>query len=90
VMGFIKAEKPQFDVSYAVHGESTLAINGMYVEADFRRAGVGSLLLASLAREAAAADKEIVSVDCETTNPEAYGFWSRWFEPVAWALERRV
>ena len=90
VVGFIKAEEPQLDVSYAVHGESTLAINGMYVEGDSRCAGVGSLLLASLAREAAAVGKEIVSVDCETTNPEAYAFWSRWFEPVAWGLERRV
>ena len=31
-----------------------------------------------------------LSVDCETANPEAYGFWTRWFQPVAWALERRV
>lgn len=90
VVGFIKAEDPQFDVSFAVHGESTLAINGMYVEVDSRCMGVGGLLLASLAREAAAAGKEIMSVDCETTNPEAYAFWSRWFEPVAWGLERRV
>ena len=89
-MGFIKAEKPQFDVSYAVHGETTLAIDGMYVEVDSRCAGVASLLLAYLVREAAAAGKEIISVDCETTNPEAYAFWSRWFEPVAWGLERRV
>lgn len=90
VTGFIKAEEPQYDVSYAVHGESTLAINGMYVEADFRCTGVGKFLLASLVREAAAVGKEIVSVDCETTNLEAYAFWTRWFEPVAWGLERRV
>ena len=90
IVGFIKAEEPQFDVSYAVHGESTLAINGMYVEADSRSGGVGRLLLASMAREAASTGKQIVSVDCETTNPEAYAFWPRWFEPVAWCLERRV
>ena len=80
----------QNDVSYAVHEESTLAINGMYVEADSRCAGVGKFLLASSVREAAGVGKEIVSVDCETTNPEAYAFWTRWFEPVAWGLERRV
>jgi ribosomal protein S18 acetylase RimI-like enzyme len=90
VVGFIKAQEPQFDVSYAVHGESTLAINGMYVEVDSRCAGVGVSLLAHLVREAAATGKEIISVDCETTNPEAYSFWSRWFEPIAWGLERRV
>jgi hypothetical protein len=32
----------------------------------------------------------VISVDCETTNLEAYGFWSRWFWPVSWSLERRV
>ena len=90
MVGFIKAEQPQFDVTYAVHGDSTLAINGMYVTPASRRAAVGRSLLASLVREAAATGKEIVSVDCETTNPEAYAFWSRWFRPVTWSLERRV
>lgn len=90
VVGYIKAEEPQIDVSYAVHSKSTLAINGMYVESDSRCVGVGKLLLASLVREAAEVGKEIVSVDCETTNPEAYAFWSKWFEPVAYGLERRV
>ena len=58
--------------------------------AQARRAGVGGALLAALARVAAAAGRDLVSVDCETTNPEAYGFWSRWFHPVSWSLERRV
>ncbi len=57
------------DVSCSVHGESTLAINGMYVEADSRRVGVGRALLTCLVREAVAAGKEFVSMDCETTNP---------------------
>ena len=58
----------------------------MYVDADARRAGIGRLLLASLARAAEAAGKELVSVDCETTNPEAFAFWSRWLRPVTWSL----
>jgi len=90
ITGFIKATEPQNDVSYAVHGESTLAICGMYVETDSRRTGVGRSLLASLVHEAENTGKQIVSVDCETTNPEAYGFWTRWFKPVAYCLERRV
>ena len=90
IVGFIKAQEPQFDVSYAVHDASTLAINGMYVEAASRRTGVGCRLLGALARGAAAAGKTVVSVDFETTNLEAYGFWTRWFKPVTWSLERRV
>lgn len=88
--GFIKAEEPQFDVSYAVHDRVTLAINGMLVHPAFRRHGVGTALLAALAHQARASDKTLVSVDCETTNIEAFSFWTRWFEPVSWSLERRV
>ena len=89
-MGFIKAQEPQADVSHAVHGPATLAINGTYVKPGSRSAGVGTLLLASLAGHARATGREIISVDCETANLEAYGFWSRWFMPVSWGLERRV
>ena len=89
-VGYIKAQEPQDDVTHAVHGPSVLAINGMYVEPGMRRAGVGRGLLAALARRARRDGAAMMSVDCETTNPEAYAFWSRWFSPVAWGLERRV
>jgi len=90
LVGFIKAEAPQFDVSNAVHAETTLAIDGMFVAPRARAAGIGRRLLAALAEHARAQGKSMVSVDCETTNPEAYAFWSRHFRPVAWSLERRV
>lgn len=90
LLGFIKAEAPQFDVSHAVHSPATLAIDGMFVAAEKRAAGVGRSLLAALAEHARVQEKTMVSVDCETTNPEAFAFWSRHFRPVAWSLERRV
>ncbi len=34
--------------------------------------------------------KRLMSVDCETHNLEAFGFWTRLFTPVAWGFERRV
>ena len=40
--------------------------------------------------EAVVRGMEIVSVDCETTNIEAYAFWTRRFHPVTWSYERRV
>lgn len=89
-VGFIKAEAPQFDVTYAVHDPSTLAINGMYVDAESRREGVGMSLLQALVQYADSTGKQMVSVDFETTNLEAYGFWTRWFTPVSWCVERRV
>ncbi len=89
-VAFIKAEAPQFDVSDAVHGDKTLAINGMFTEDAERRQGTGSFLLRALAAEAVERGMDLVSVDCETTNLEAYAFWTRRFKPVTWSFERRV
>jgi GNAT superfamily N-acetyltransferase len=88
--GFIKAQAPQFDVSFSVHSEKTLAINGMYVRKELRGAGLGTGLLGAIARFAADAGKPLVSVDCETTNLEAFGFWTRFFAPFSWGMERRI
>ena len=89
IAGFIKAEEPQFDVSYAVHSPDTFAIDGLYVDPRFRGKGLARQLLASLADEARARGKSLMSVDCETMNPEAFRFWTRYFHPVSWSLERR-
>lgn len=89
-IGYIKAQDPQLDVSDAVHDASCLAINGMYCEPARRGRGVGTALVSALADHAAAAGKELMSVDCETHNLEAFGFWTRLFTPVAWGFERRV
>lgn len=89
-LGYIKAEAPAFDVSYAVHDETDLGINGMFVTENARRLGVGGLLLDELARTAEAEGKRMLSVDFESSNPEARGFWTRWFDPVTYSYERRL
>ncbi|MFH1569781.1 MAG: GNAT family N-acetyltransferase [Gemmatimonadota bacterium] len=48
------------------------------MDAERRREGLGRCLLTALVLHAAAAGKGMVSVDCETTNPEACAFWVRW------------
>jgi ribosomal protein S18 acetylase RimI-like enzyme len=88
-VGFIKASEPQFDVSYTVHGPATLAICGLWVEPALRRQSLARRLLTALVREGEVRGKELISVDCETTNPEARGFWLRYFRPITWSLERR-
>ncbi len=89
-VGYVKAEDPQDDVSDVVHDPSCLAINGMYCDPTVRGRGVGTALVAALAEHAAATCKPLMSVDCETHNLEAYGFWTRFFTPVTWGYERRV
>lgn len=89
-VGFIKAQEPQLDVSDVVHGPRTLAIDGAFVTTEARRLGTARRLLVELARFAEASGEELVSVDCETLNLEALAFWSRYFLPVGWSLERRL
>ncbi len=89
-VGYIKAEGAQDDVSDAVRDPGTLAISGMYVLPQARGRGIGGRLLAELSGLARNSGRPVVSVDCETTNPEAYSFWSRFFQPVSWSLERRT
>jgi GNAT superfamily N-acetyltransferase len=89
LVGFIKADPPHFDVSWFVHGAETLAICGLYVDPRSRGHGVGEALLRSLVTEGIARGHSLVSVDCETHNPEARAFWLSRFEPVTWSFERR-
>lgn len=87
--GFMKAEDPQFDVSFAVQSSEVFAIDGLFVETERRGRGIARSLLEAIVGEARARGKSLVSVDCETMNPEAFGFWTGWFAPVSWSLERR-
>ncbi|TVR55149.1 MAG: GNAT family N-acetyltransferase [Spirochaetaceae bacterium] len=87
--GFIKARNPQFDVTYCVHDDSVLAVDGLYVRPEYRGTGVGTRLLSEIVREAKSRGKRLISVDCETMNPEAYWFWIKYFKPITWSVLRR-
>jgi ribosomal protein S18 acetylase RimI-like enzyme len=89
LFGFIKADPPHFDVSWFVHDRETLAICGLYVDPAHRGMNVGATLLRELAAHAVDRGYGLVSVDCETHNPEARAFWLSRFEPVSWSFERR-
>jgi len=76
-------------VSWFVHGDLTLAICGLYVDPAIRGRSVGDNLLRALVSAGAQRGYELVSVDCETHNPEARAFWTARFKPVTWSFERR-
>ncbi|MBN1983420.1 MAG: GNAT family N-acetyltransferase, partial [Chitinivibrionales bacterium] len=88
--GFLKAQVPQDDVSDAVKDNATIAINGLYMRPQMRGRGMAQALCAALADSCRGDPFTRVSVDCETMNIEAYSFWTRWFKPVAYTLERRI
>ena len=89
LVGFIKADPPHDDVSWFVQGDSTLAICGLYVDPSIRGRSVGDNLLRALVTAGAERGYTLVSVDCETHNPEARAFWTARFKPVTWSFERR-
>jgi ribosomal protein S18 acetylase RimI-like enzyme len=89
IVGFIKADPPHFDVSWFVHDRATLAICGLYVDPAHRGRNVGATLLREIAAHAVDRGYGLVSVDCETHNPEARAFWLSHFAPVSWSFERR-
>jgi GNAT superfamily N-acetyltransferase len=88
-VGFIKAQDPQFDVTFSVHDSRTFAINGLFVQPECRGKQIARSLLKALVAEAEKRKKTLVSVDCETMNQEAYSFWSRYFTPLSWSMLRR-
>ncbi len=100
-VGFMKAAPPQMDVSWFVHSPNTLAICGLWVDPSCRGRHLGERLLRFLVTSGLAHHRDnpesgsgddmelLVSVDCETHNPEARAFWLSHFEPVTWSFERR-
>lgn len=89
LVGFVKADPPHFDVSWFVHDTATLAVCGLYVEHFARGMNVASSLLRALVTEGVMRGYSLISVDCETHNPEARSFWLSRFGPVSWTFERR-
>ena len=88
-IGYLRGEAPQFDVTYSVHHDDILGINGLWIGPDHRGRGLASALLSVFTKLSRSKGKTVLSVDCETLNPEAYGFWTRYFRPVAYGMERR-
>lgn len=90
ICGYIKAEGSQFDVSYSLEDPANLSISGLFVAPELRGQQIARQLLAALVDYGLQQGRSFMAVDCETTNLEALGFWSRFFEPVNWSYERRI
>jgi GNAT superfamily N-acetyltransferase len=73
-----------------VLSQSGVAITGAYVLPEFRGKGVAEALLDTLLAWAKAQGKTTCSVDFESSNGYAAGFWLRYFKPVCYSLLRRV
>ncbi len=83
--GYLRFEPSE---SAVVAAPTTTAITGAFVRPAYRGRGAAAALLDLALREHAARGFERCSVDFESFNPEAAGFWLRYFEPVCYSLLR--
>jgi GNAT superfamily N-acetyltransferase len=78
------------DTVQIVQDASTAAIVSAYTLASARRCGAARLLLARCLHWAKEQGYTRCSVDYESANLSASGFWGRWFTPVGYSLIRRI
>jgi GNAT superfamily N-acetyltransferase len=86
--GFMRFEPRSDGAAEIVVSPQTIAITGAFVRPQFRGEGVATALLDAALRAYAAAGFTRCSVDFESFNPEAAGFWLRYFRPVVLSLIR--
>ncbi len=75
---------------FATYHPSISNICGAFLEPDYRGQGIFSRLLVSALKDMKDHGKTRCGVDCETINPEAYRFWTKYFEPYTFSVFRRL
>lgn len=86
--GFMRFDGYEFDGAEIVESETTIKINGAYVRPACRGRGAAAGMLDAALRDYAGRGFTACAVDFESFNPEAAGFWPRYFEPVCLSLMR--
>ena len=71
-----------------VQDERTIAITGAYIRPAYRGRGLAPAILDAALRDYAGRGFERCSVDFESFNPEAAGFWLRYFKAVSYSVVR--
>lgn len=88
IIGYIKIT--EYGETILSGAEAIVNITGAYLEPKYRGLGIFQQLLQQVVDYYTEKGKTHLGVDCETTNPEAYGFWSKHFEPYTYSMWRRV
>jgi GNAT superfamily N-acetyltransferase len=88
MLGFMRFEGEESGATEIVSAKSTVAITGAFVRPAHRGRGIGVELLDAALRYYAERGFARCSVDFESFNPHARGFWLKYFEPVCFSLMR--
>ena len=89
-VGYFRAQADAEDVAWVVQSPDVMAISGAYILPDRRGRGIATALLDEALALARALGKRACSVDFESQNDPAFGFWPRYFSPVCVSVLRRV
>jgi GNAT superfamily N-acetyltransferase len=85
--GFLRFDR-EFNGADVTASDAGGFISGAYVRASHRRRGVAAAILDAALRDYAERGLTCCAVDFEAFNPEAAGFWMRYFTPVCHSLMR--
>lgn len=88
VMGYLRFETNNDDCVAVVRAPDNISNTGAYIRPAYRGRGAAAATLDAALRDYASQGFRRCSVDFESFNPEAAGFWIRYFEPVAYSVLR--
>lgn len=89
IIGHIKFIHDGEECFASYHG-SISNICGAYLQPEYRGAGIFQQLLVEALKVMQEKGKTRCGVDCETINPEAFAFWTKYFTPYTYSVNRRI
>lgn len=90
VYGIMKTTIGKSDGCDSISDNKTIGIQTTHVLEQYRGYGVGKILVEHIADYAIHQGYEKLSVDYESLNPSANGFWKKWFTPVITSVTRYI
>ncbi len=76
--------------NFATMVDEMMNICGAYCEPEYRGTGIYHNLLCYVMRKLKREGYRLLGVDCESFNPTARGFWTKYFEEYTHSLVRRI
>ncbi len=76
--------------NFATVVDDMMNICGAYCEPEYRGTGIYHNLLCHVMRELKREGYRLLGVDCESFNPTARGFWTKYFEEYTHSVVRRI
>lgn len=76
--------------TFVSESDNIYNICGAYVDEEYRSKGIAQQLLEYICEISEKEGKEYLGVDCETLNPTALRFWSKYFDSYTYGYTRRI